>query len=256
MRIYLYSYIILLLLGSRLWAQTIYPCQAHTETGEPIEYQLEWTISPKGEYINLLLSNDGKEFGEEFIYFMIDKKAGDSYIPFDSKAYHIEPSTTWIVHNYKLIEPGEFLVYFVNSTQKRIAEQTIKVKYKDIYSYSSDDITDVYYDNCQMVFCQRVLAGKPHRILSKSAIKNGNALVYIYLNNYKSLNSRKLNVQIWRKGTSEFEYSEFEDSKKYRIDPLWNDTYFRYTFTAPGEYKVAVYNERDALIKFNFIRIY
>ena len=256
MKKYFYTHIVLLIFVSSSWAQTIYPCKAHTESGEPIDYQLEWKISPKGEYINIVFSNDGKEFEEEFLYVLIDKKSGDSYVPHDSKAYHIDPSSTWMVHKYKLTEPGEYLIYFVNSTQKRLAEQKIKVVYQDTHSYSSNDATNVYYDNCQMLMCQRVIGGKPYQVLSDIYLKNGSATVYVYINNFKSFNTRKLTINVWRKEITGFEFDEYVNQRNFRIDPTWNDTFFKYSFTEPGEYKIAVYNEKDILIKFNFIRVH
>jgi hypothetical protein len=146
MKKYFLIHIVLLVIVSYTQAQTIYPCKTHTKDGDPIDYQLEWQISPKGEYIDIVISNDGKAFGEEFLYVLIDKKDGDSYIPLDSKAYHIDPSATWIVHKYKLTEPGEYLIYFVNSSQKRLAQQKIKVTYKDAHPLVPGDKSGVYYN--------------------------------------------------------------------------------------------------------------
>lgn len=254
---YLSSVVVLVLIicGTGL-SQTIYPCKTHTREGEPIDYQLEWNISPRGEYISILFSNDEKPFGEELLYLLIDKKSNDSYIPFDSKVISIDSSSTWAAQNYRLSEPGEFLIYFTDSSQKRLAQQKISVDYRATFSYSSNDITDIYYDNCQMLFCERVIAGQTFKVRNDLYLKNGRATIYIYLNNFKSLRTTRLSVMIWRKEPRDFSFNEFVDSKKYKIDPLWPDTFFKYQFNEPGEYKIAVYNDKDALIKYNFIKVF
>jgi len=249
-----YSFYILLLFQV-LPAQSIYTCITHTEKGEPVEFAKDWAINPKGQYIDILYQN-GKPFGEEILYLLIDKKADDSYIPFDSKAITVDPKSTWAVHNYKLSEPGEFLVYFMDSSQKRLKETTISVKYRDKYSFSSKDISNVYYDNCQMLFCERVISEKPYKIKNELYLVNGKGTLYAFINNYKPLNTRRLIVQVWRKDFRDFDFNDFVSTKKFKVDPIWVNAFFKITFDEPGEYKVSVYNEGEALIKYNFIKIY
>ena len=245
-----------LIVASALKAQTLYTCKAHTENGQPIEYQRNWNINPKGEYIYALLDNENKPLATETLYFMMDKIVEDGVIPYDSKVIKADSTATWIAYNQELSEPGEYLLYFTDTNQKKIASQKITVKYRDRYSFSSNDISNVYYDNCKMVFCQRVIAGKTYKERNDLYLKNGKGMLYCYLNNYKSLNTGTLIVNFWRKDRRSFEYNEIVKTKKYKVDPLWNDTFFKCFFDRPGDYKIAVYNENEALIKYNFVKVY
>lgn len=236
--------------------QTIYPCKAHTENGDPIEYQLEWEISLTGENFYILFSNDKKPFKEEILYMLIDRVSNESYIPYDSKAFHIDSSLTWIAHNYNLTEPGEYLIYFVNSVQKRMAEQKITVKYKDVSSPLASETSDTYYDNCQILFCEKVISGAAYRTLDEIYLHNGSATIYVLINNFKPLRSKTLSLNIWRKEFDEFLFDEFIESKKFKIDPLWNHTFFKLIFNRVGEYKLAVSNENNILIKYNFLKVF
>lgn len=249
-----YSICFLILLQF-LPAQSIYTSVTHTESGEPVDFAREWKINPKGQYIDILYQND-KPFNQEIIYLLIDKKSDDSYIPFDSKAITIDPEKSWVVHNYKLTEPGEFLIYFMDSSQKRLKEESISVEYRDKYSLSANDISNVYYDNCQMLFCERVIGEKPYKVRNDLHLVNGKGTLYAFLNNYKPLNTRRLIVQVWRKDFRDFEFDDFVITKKYKVNPIWGNTFFKLTFNEPGEYKIYVYNESEALIKYNFLKIY
>lgn len=69
------------------------------------------------------------------------------------------------------------------------------------------------------------------------------------------LNSTKLLVDIWKKENSKFDYDKFVESKKFEMDPTWPDVFFRYKFKEPGEYKIAIYNSNEVLIKSGYIRV-
>ncbi len=237
------------------YSQQLYFCESYTEDGKPIEANYTWPIKPWGKQLYVLFDNEGTEIEDRIIYLFIDKETEGEFEPFDSKALQVRDGSDWLVYNYKFIELGEYRFFVVNSEKDTVATESIIIKLEDELEGSRSTFTTIYYDNSDIVFCERMIAGKPVNEFREKSIKKNNGLVFIYLNNRNQLNTEKLFVDFWRRKESNFEYDEYIESKKYRMDPGWNDVYFRYNFKEPGEYKVSIYNDNEILIKNGYIRI-
>jgi len=239
-----------------LAAQSIYFCTGHTSDGDPINPVNTFKIKPSGGYLYILFNNDGKKIETGLIYLFIDKKMNGNFEPFDSKVLRLDSATTWTAYNYKFSEPGKYLIYFLDSKQNKIAQDTLHVELESEFKRYRQDVTSDYYYNCEMVFCEIVLGGKPIRITNHAYLKKNNGLIYVYLNNGTPFNTPALIVDVWKKGNDTEDYDEFIETKYFKIDPEWSDTYFKYIFKEPGEYKFSVYNKHEALIISNYIQVY
>lgn len=237
------------------FSQQLYFCESYTEDGKPIDANYTWQIKPWGKQLYVLFDNEGQEIEGRLIYIFVDKDNEGKFEPFDSKALQIRDGAEWVVYNYKFIELGEYNFFVVNSEKDTVASEKIVIKLEDELEGSRSTFTTLYYDNTDIVFCERMIAGKPVNEFTQTSFNKNNGLVFIYISNRNQLNTEKLFVDFWRKKNSTFEYDEYIESKKYRMEPGWNDVYFRYNFTEPGEYKVSIYNDNEILIKNGYIRI-
>ena len=251
---YLFNLLYLFIIALPLNAQNIYFSKSHTEDGQPIDADLVWDIRPFGESIYILFDNGGKPINESILYMLVDKLDDDKYLPYDSKAIHIQKSDTWVAQDYKLKEPGEYEVYVMGASRERLATARMTVEIKNPNQYANNDRTSLYYDDSELVFCQVVVGGRPLNIRKTLSLsKDGST--YVYLKADRPINTDTLLVNVWRKSPGSFDYDEFVDSKKYRMKSDWNNVFFIYRFKGIGQYKFSVYNEKEILIKYSFITV-
>lgn len=242
---------------SVLSAQQIYFTESYTEKGDPIGAKNIWSVKPWGTSIFILLDNEGKPFQGNLVYLFIDKKSDDAFQPYDSKAVNVDHKKNWAAVNQKFTQPGEYEIYFINLSQEIITTEKLTLNYPEDIGKLNRDVNSLYYDNCKLVFCERVLVGdKPFNLKNSISISNYGSNIIVHLNNQKPLKTSKLLVDVWKKKNRSYEYDEFVESKKYQLNPDWNDAYFRYTFAEPGEYKFSIYNEKETLIRAGYFAVY
>lgn len=238
-------------------AQQIYFSQSITDKGKSIGAKNVWEIKPWGSFLYITLDNEGKSLQKNILYLFIDKMEDDVYQPFDSKAINIDYDDTWASYNYKFVLPGQYKAYFISTDKERLAEEEVSIKFEQEFVSSRKEVSRSYYDNCRITFCEKILVGgEPlgvRRYISMS--KNGSSIT-VLVNNYAPLNTSKFLVDVWRKKNRAFDYDEFVESKKYRLNPDWSDAFFKYTFKRPGEYKFSIYNEDEVLIDAGYITVY
>lgn len=231
------------------FGQRVYFTESYTEKGEPIGAKNDWDINPWGSYIFIMLESESQPIPGKTIYLYIDKKEKDSFQPFDSKSIGLEPNQKWAVYNYKFTEEGLYDVYFITSDQRRFAGENIKIKLNDSISKQKANQNRVYFEDCKVLFSKQILFGGKTLGETKSMSISENAgTIFIKINNQKPLNTSKLLLDIWRKKNRSFEYDEFIESKKFAVNPKWMDTYFKYLFKQPGEYKFSIYGENEVMI--------
>ncbi|MFC2083644.1 hypothetical protein ACFLS9_01170 [Bacteroidota bacterium] len=238
-------------------AQQIYLAETHTEDGEPIGAKNIWDIKPWGSYISIILDYEDRSPEGSLIYMFIDKLVDGIFEPYDSKAINLESNKSWLVYNYKFAEPGEYEVYFVNITQIKIASERVTIKFEDEYSAPPETVSSSYYENCEIIFCKTILIGnRPLGIKRSLSLSNHSGTIYVFLNNYAPLNTDIFLVDIWRKKNRTYDYDEYVESKKYKLNQDWPEAYFQYQFIEAGEYKFTIYNKDEILIKSGYFTVY
>lgn len=252
---YLKIAVIILAFSFETEAQQIFFCESYSNTGHPVGAQLVWELETGGTELNILLDNGEKSLPSPIIYLFFDKFENGGYFPFDSKAIKIESPRTWIAVEYVFEEAGRYFVYFQDSKQNNIAKGYITINERARVSVPKRLGTSIYYENSTVLFCERVIAGKPMNIFQSVSIGENGKQIYVYVKNDNPLNTSKILVNIWRKKNHTFEYDEYVESKKFRIESTWNDTFFKYMFTKEGEYKFSIYNEDEVLISSGFITV-
>lgn len=254
MRLKKYIFLSFIFISTIVAAQNIYVCESYTHEGEPINHKLSWTLKKGGDYIYVLLKEGAEPLNGRLLYMFIDKSDDGQYYPFDSKAIKINHNRDWVVYRYKFEQEGKYSIYFQDTDENEIAQKYVTI------NLEAEDYTPVaggslYYEGSNMVFCEVVINGKPINKRQVQSLGVHGRVSYVYINNFRPLNTEKILVYIWRKQVNSFDYEEFIESKKYKVDPDWEDTFFRYVFKEPGEYKMVVYNENELILSNGFIKI-
>lgn len=235
--------------------QELYLCESYTEDGTPVGPVNRLEIKPYGTAIYVLLDN-GNEFNDPSLYLFVDKLIDGKFTPFDSKSLDVNRNDTWAVTSFEFKEQGIYEVYFLNSSQSRLASNKIEVFFEG--EYLGNNFATPSYSNAgsQFIFCEMVINGKPINPFTSLSLSKSEGQAFIYLNNYVPFGHDTLIVQYWKRSNTDSSYEELIDSKIYRILPEWSDTFFRYYFTAPGDYKIDIFDMKNNLIASNVITIF
>lgn len=236
--------------------QQLYFAESYTENGSPIGAKKEWTITAYGCAVYFLFENGGEEIKGNPVYIFIDKEEDGIFQPYDSRALNLDEIKTWLVYEYTFSQPGKYEVYFIDNTQNLLAKGMMTVS-PEIYNPGARKIGSNYYDNCKISFYEKVLAGdKPIGQRKNLSLSKGGNSIYVYLDNKAPFNTDVFLVDVWRKKTRAFDYDEFVESKKYRLNSGWPYAYFNYSFKEKGEYKFSIYNQNEVLIKTAYFTVY
>lgn len=235
-------------------AQEVYFCKTHTPNGKPVDAQIEWTIKPWGETLDILFDNEGKTIKGNHVYLYIDREVNGKYEPFDSKVIEIKKGATWVAQVFKFVELGKYKVYFLNSKQEILCSEYLTLKLEESFSTTSKKISSLFYDRIRLIFCQRVIAGKIINEKSYVSMSKDEGQIFVYLIGQTPFNTKRLHVDIWKEKENSYE-EQFIESKKFRMKPEWADVFFRYKFKTPGNYKISIYNGDEVLIKSGFIKV-
>lgn len=242
-----------LFLFSTSFSQQIFFCRGYTESGEPIDPFISNKI-PVNHSFTILL-NCGKENFENNIIFITIEKIGTRFEQTDlSKMLRPDKNKNWITFIHKISEDGNYVVTFSEFNRKKIASSNFVIE-KPIVSRAPAQTTNYLMPNLKIIFCERIINGNPNGILEKISMLKNDGEVYIYIINNMPLKSSKLLVNIWKKKTSNSDYEEFVDTKKYQINYEWYDTFFKYRFEKKGEYKINFFNEKELLLKTTYISV-
>lgn len=234
-------------------AQHITICKAYTQAGEPIDIIYSKNIS-LNQTICLLFNTGNKKISGSNVFLFIDRTADGSKQNQFNKVYKIEKDKNWLACNFKFAKEGKFDIYFTDANKNRLAATTIMVG-NNKETPSGQSVITNRYTNVEAVFCENVLSGLPINPKRNVSMKSEGGLVCLYLKNNNPFNTERIHVTIMRKSNRSIDYDEFVASKKYQLNPIWEDVFFKYTFTKTGEYKFSVADANDLLIKTAYITV-
>jgi hypothetical protein len=247
-------FLFLILLSNILIAQELYVCESYTEDGTPVGPLISLEIKPYGTAIYVLLNN-GKAIQDPILYLFIDKLVGGKFTPFESKTLSVKKTDTWAVTSFEFKDPGIYELYFLNSSQSRLATGKLEVY------FAQDDRKFTFYPKqnsvggVQFTFCELVINGKPKNPFTSLSLSRSEGQAFIYLKNQVPFGIEKIKVQVWRRSNKNSNYEELVDSKKFKILPEWSDTFFKYNFVNIGEYKIDIFDINDNFISSNIITV-
>ncbi len=208
-----------------LQAQELYVCESYTEDGLPVGPLNQLEIKPYGTAFYILLDNQ-KEFDDPLLYLFVDKLIDGKFTPFESKTISIKNDDTWAVTSFEFKEQGIYEVYFLNSSQSRLATNKVEARFSEEFTNPTSVPTRTSLNDGQFVFCELVINGKPVNPFNNLSLSRTGGQTFIYLNNYAPFGIEKIKIQLWKQSNTDSSYEQLVDSKKYKILPEWKDTFF------------------------------
>lgn len=248
----IYFFILIFLYFSTLNAQRIILCNAYTNSGEPIDYIYSSTFI-LNQSVCVLFLGENKKIAGENVNLFIDKISGDKRQNQLSKSFK-SAKENWIAYNYKFIVEGKFEIYFTDGKNNRFSTKTVNVTSQK-GTIKVEPKIQGNYPFAEITICDGMQFGKPVGIKKALSLLTEEGTVYIYINNIQPLNTDKILINIWKRAKYDLDYAEFVESKKYKMNPTWSNTFFRYKFGKSGEYKIELYDEKELLIKTAYISV-
>lgn len=252
---YIASILFLLISTSSIFSQEVFFCESYMEDGTPVGTTNQLNIKPWGTAVYILLDNNQKPFNEPLLNIFIDKKNGDKYSPFESRTLEVNTKSTWAVTNFEFKEAGTYQVYFLNAAQKKIAVNMLKVNFSEGVLTGTNPKGNISEGSAEFLFCEMVIDEKPINIFDNLSISRTGGRAIIFLNNSSPFETDALTMQVWKRTSVDADYGELVAKKRYQLLPEWNETFIKYRFQQPGEYKFDIYNKNDILISTNTIVI-
>lgn len=245
---------LLLLSANILLSQELYFCDSYTEDGTPVGTKNKLEIKPYGTATYILIENK-KSFNDPLLYVFIDKLVNNKFVPYDSKTLTVDIGDDWAVTSYEFTEQGVYEIYFLNSSQNRLATGKITTFFAKEFTHQVFKPSLSSHGDARLIFCELVINGKPVNQFNSNSIRNSEGQVFIFVNNHIPFGIETFTLQVWKRSNSNSNYEELVDSRKYKIMPEWEDAFFRYFFTGPGEYKFDIYDSNNTFIASNVITI-
>lgn len=242
------------LLSNVVFAQELYICESYTENGTPVGPFNRLEIKPYGTAVYVLLDNK-QIFKDQTMYLFIDKLVDKKFTPYDSKTITVNNNSTWAVTSFEFKEQGIYELYFLNSSQSKLATSKLETYFK---GHSSNKVVSPAGNkilNSKFVFCELVVNGKPVNSFNSLSLSASEGEAFIYLNNNLPFGYDMLKVQYWKRSTTNESYEELIESKKYKILPEWKDAFFKYQFKQTGQFKVDIFDKNDNFVTSNVITI-
>jgi hypothetical protein len=234
-------------------SQQLFICKGYTTEGDPIDPILNKKIQA-GQSATILLTFKKNEITDNIIFLYIDKITANDSENYFSQLTRVGKNKNWIAYNFKFENEGKYEIYYTDFNRRKLISASLIVEASlagTDYKNSEKDI----YPNAQVFFCERILNHKPNGVYGSIPFRNTNGEVYVYIINKNAFGFDIITVKVWRRKTTNSNYEEYIDSKKFEIKPNWKDTYFKYQFSKTGEYMFSFFNEKEILIKTAYITV-
>ena len=248
-------YLLVILFSVLNFAQEISVCESYTENGIALSPIKKLEIKPYGKAVYVLINNKTK-FDQNVLYLFIDKMNDGQFTPFDSKTLNIKKEDKWAVTSFEFRDAGVYELYFLNSSQKKIAAQKLEVKMVNEAGIEHINPNSRYNSGgANFIFCDMIVNDKPINPFTQLSLSHKNGQAYAYINNYVPLNSDIIIVKVWKRDNTGSNSDKLVYIKKYKVEPQWNDTFFKLNFNEIGEYKIEVFNKTGNLISSNNLNV-
>jgi hypothetical protein len=224
-----------------VWDQAAYAqqkvtlCENYTTSGQPIAPNTEWIMNPTGGAVYILYSNNGVPIGWPKLYVLIDQEVNGKYQEYATESFAPDQSKSWAVFDYAFHHKGNFRVRIADEQMNPLAEKYIEIRFSEEQSEGATNEPSIS-------FCLSLDENLNPADVGESFYINREegSYIYIYIDNGSAaFGTEGLIVDLW-KGE---DYNEYVDTKNLTIESQWEATYFNYTFTTPGDYKIMVYRK-------------
>jgi hypothetical protein len=223
-------------------------CEDYTSAGQPIGANTEWTMKPTGGGVYILYNNNGVPISWPKLYVLIDREIDGEYREYATKSFAPDQSKSWAVFDFSFRDKGTFRVQMADEQMNPLAERIIEIKFE------GDATDEEVLENASLTFCLGIDENENPVDISETFLISAEAGSYIYLyvdNGGEAMGTEGLIVDVWNGA----DYGDYVDTKNLTIEEQWTATYFKYTFTKAGEYKVMVYRKDNSLVVSGYVSI-
>ncbi len=241
--------LLFLLKTTNIFAQEIIFCKAVSENGEPLGIISNRKIEVNSKIYILIKINEHiitviNNLLIEKINNNIKQNIFSSPIKFKSR--------NWAAYQYNFNQEGTFSISITNDKGEKISTAFLLVENSQNNFIGINNHET--FPNSKIIFCEKVKGNKPVNIIEKILLHKSREVTIYYINN-RPLNTNVIQVRIWKKKNINSPYEDFVDSKKFKIEQEWYDTYFKYQFNSEGYYRLDLYNDKDLLLKRAYITV-
>lgn len=222
-------------------------CENYTTAGQPIAPNTEWIMNPTGGGVYILYSNNGIPISWSKLYVFIDQEIKGIYKEYATESFAPDKSKSWAVFDYTFRDKGNFRVRIADEQMNPLAEKYIEIRFNDEQSETATNEASVS-------FCLGLDENLNPDDAGESFYINpqDGSYIYIYIDNGSTeFGTDGLIVDLW-KGE---DFDEYVDTKNLTIETQWEATYFKYTFTKTGDYKIMVYRKDNSHIVSGYVSI-
>jgi len=245
---YLQTLLFLLFL-SEIFSQEIIFCKAVNENGDPIGIISNRKVETNNKIFILIKNNNKLE--QQGMNLLIEKINNNIKQSIFSSTIKFSNLKNWAAYDYSFNQEGTYSVSLINDKGENLSTAFILVEdFKNNFIGINDYEV---FPNSRIIFCEKVISNKPFNIKDKISLRFQNGEVFIYFINNRPLNTNIIQVRIWKKKNVNGPYEDFVDFKKFKIEPEWYDTYFKYQFQTEGYYRLDIFNDKDLLLKRAYI---
>lgn len=239
--------VFLLIAGKVIFAQQIFFCKSVGADGKPVEHKTNWDMK-SGSPVTILFDGN-KPFNSSVVYLFIDRMVAGNYEAYDSKAVSTEKTGKQLSYVYYFTESGNYSIYLINNSGERLVQGNVIIRISEKPAPPKEPQVTPEEKNifsAEILFCEKVTANKPVNIKESVSLKAGGDIV-VYIRSSEAFNTNSLTIHIYRKKGNSIE--DLLQTKKFKTGPAWQNIYFKYKFDSPGEYRFAVYDEVENIIK-------
>ncbi len=245
------SVILFFILTTLSFSQQVFISKGYTSSGEPIDIAYNSKVE-LDQSMCLILNNGKTNFSQNFIFLFIDivtKSGRNNQL---SKMIRPEKNSDWLLEKFKFAKEGNYEIYFTDFNRKKIAGASVSVTKKE---KKKVEVLPEIKPGLRIIFSRRIQNNNPFNVIDKVSMGRDGGEVYINIINNKPFNTDRLLLDIKRKSKTINDYDEFVDSKKFQINPEWNNTFLKYKFEKTGQYKINLLDEKELLIKTAYISV-
>lgn len=171
-------------------------------------------------------------------YFFIDKKElSGSYKEFDNQKVSIKDSIQQrVISTYLFTKEGSYKVLFANAEKKMLASAFLQIKFAT-----------------NIVFCEQIDENeRPQNYTNKFSLKP-NLEIYSFLKLSKPINCSSISHQIYRYTGKN--YTEQIFVGKFSVNPNWEYTYVKSSYTKIGKYKIIITSDTNKILGISYLEI-
>lgn len=228
----------------------LYIAKTYTEFGEPIGAINSSFAEPEKTY-SIILSNGNKDFKEHIVFLFIEKHGNKNPLDQFSKLIRTEKGKSFVAFNYSFTDAGKYDIYFTDFARNKLVAQTITVK-APAKTLPGKAVIGESRASLNIIFCKRVIGELPIDFVKSVSLNKDGGEVYFFISDEKPLSTNLIMISAWKKKFNAG-YDQFMSSKKFKVNSEWLNTFFKYRFESPGEYKINIYDENEILLKSAYI---